>query len=91
MTKPFQPLELVARVKAQLRRYKRCNAGAGLDRDVVVLSGLELDIAAHRCSLNGRTLSLTPTEFSILQILCQNRGRVVSSEELFLLAAGEQL
>lgn len=47
MTKPFQPLELVARVKAQLRRYKRCNAGAGQDRDVVVLSGLELDIAAH--------------------------------------------
>mgnify|MGYP003216137596 CR=1 FL=1 len=58
---------------------------------MVVLSGLELDIAAHRCSLNGRTLSLTPTEFSILQILCQNRDRVVSSEELFLLAAGEQL
>ena len=65
ITKPFLPLELVARVKAQLRRYKRLN------------------IKTHECTLNEKPLSLTPTEFSILQILCQNIGNVVSAEELF--------
>ena len=83
MTKPFQVLELVARVKAQLRRYKRYNTNREQDSNVIVLSGLEIDVAAHKCMLNGQPLSLTPTEFSILQILCQNRGSVVSSEELF--------
>ena len=83
MTKPFQPLELVARVKAQLRRYKRYNAGPEHVSEIIVLSGLSLDIKSHTCTLNEHPLSLTPTEFSILQILCQNKGRVVSSEELF--------
>ena len=83
MTKPFQPLELVARVKAQLRRYKCYNAGPEHDSEIIVLSGLSLDIKSHTCTLNEHPLSLTPTEFSILQILCQNKGRVVSSEELF--------
>lgn len=83
LTKPFQTLELVARVKAQLRRYKRYNINPEQDKNMLTLSGLEIDINAHRCVLNGQVLSLTPTEFSILQILCQNKGRVVSSEELF--------
>lgn len=83
ITKPFQALELVARVKAQLRRYKRYNANAEQSKNMIIFSGLEMDVSAHKCMLNGRLLSLTPTEFSILQILCQNRGRVVSSEELF--------
>ena len=83
MTKPFQPLELVARVKAQLRRYKQYNAGAASCGGVLVISGLVLDPRAHTCTLNDRPLSLTPTEFSLLQILCEHRGEVVSSEELF--------
>lgn len=83
MTKPFQPLELVARVKAQLRRYKRYNTGAEQNDGVLVISGLVLDRKAHTCTLNDCPLSLTPTEFSILQILCENKGEVVSSEELF--------
>lgn len=85
MTKPFQPLELVARVKAQLRRYKRYNADPKQDEGVIIHSGLVLDIKAHSCTLNGKQLSLTPTEFSILQILCQKKGSVVSAEELFRL------
>ena len=85
MTKPFQPLELVARVKAQLRRYKRYNASRDQNSDLIILSGLVLDVKAHRCTLNDKPLSLTPTEFSILQILCQRKGSVVSAEELFLL------
>ena len=49
----------------------------------LVISGLVLDRRAHTCTLNDRPLSLTPTEFSILQILCEHKGEVVSSEELF--------
>lgn len=83
MTKPFQPLELVARVKAQLRRYKRYNASPEQSDGVIVISGLALDSRAHTCTLNDRPLVLTPTEFSILQILCENKGEVVSSEDMF--------
>lgn len=85
MTKPFLPLELVARVKAQLRRYKRYNAGMENDESVISVSGLVLNSKTHECTLNERPLNLTPTEFSILWILCQRRGQVVSAEELFYL------
>ncbi|MDE6759612.1 MAG: VanR-ABDEGLN family response regulator transcription factor [Lachnospiraceae bacterium] len=83
MTKPFLPLEMVARVKAQLRRYKRYNTGNMKDEDIIEHSGLVLNIRTHECILNETPLSLTPTEFSILQILCQHKGEVVSAEELF--------
>ena len=82
MTKPFLPLELVARVKAQLRRYKRYNTGAPRE-DVLEISGLVLNVGTHECFLNEKPLNLTPTEFSILRILCQRKGQVVSAEELF--------
>lgn len=82
ITKPFLPLELAARVKAQLRRYKRYNTGARQE-DVLELSGLTLNIRSHECLLNDRPLNLTPTEFAILRILCQHKGQVVSAEELF--------
>lgn len=84
MTKPFLPLELVARVKAQLRRYKRYNTG-GTQEDVLEISGLTLNVSSHECFLNEKPLNLTPTEFAILRILCQRRGQVVSAEELFRL------
>lgn len=83
ITKPFLPLELVARVKAQLRRYKRYNAGAEQEEDIIVHAGLVLNIKTHECTLNEKPLALTPTEFSILRILCQQKGNVVSAEELF--------
>ncbi|MBO1720755.1 VanR-ABDEGLN family response regulator transcription factor [Extibacter sp. GGCC_0201] len=83
ITKPFLPLELVARVKAQLRRYKRYNVEEGPKEDVIVHSGLVINVRTHECTLNERPLSLTPTEFSILHILCRKKGTVVSSEELF--------
>lgn len=87
VTKPFRPLELVARVKAQLRRYKRYNPslpqGRDETEDILLHSGLEMDIHTHECLLNGKPLTLTPTEFSILYILLSRKGKVVSSEELF--------
>ncbi len=83
ITKPFLPLELVARVKAQLRRYKRYNTGKGQPSDVLIHSGLVINVKNHECTLNEKPLSLTPTEFSILRILVKKKGNVVSSEELF--------
>ena len=90
ITKPFIPLELVARVKAQLRRFKRYNTGVKQEEDVLVNGGLILNIKTRECTLNEKPLSLTPTEFSILRILCQNKGNVVSSEEMFRSIWGEE-
>ena len=89
ITKPFKPLELVARVKAQLRRYKSYNVSASalnVQKDSIGFfehNGLTLDVRTYVCTLNGQALPLTPTEFSILRILLENKGRVVSAEELF--------
>lgn len=90
VTKPFNPLELMARVKAQLRRAGRYNEGARDQSHIFEWGGLCIDRDAHRCSLCGRELSLTPTEFEILWLLCQSDGRVLSSEELFERVWGEK-
>jgi len=91
VTKPFRPLELVARVKAQLRRFTRYNSSEPSREDkVIAFAGLVLNKDTHECTLNERPLSLTPTEFSILWVLASNRGRVVSSEELFREVWGEK-
>ncbi len=83
ITKPFNPLELVARVKTQLRRYTRYNSGEQRESDEISIRGLTILKSSHKCSLNGRDLALTPMEFNILWYLCEHRGTVVSSEELF--------
>lgn len=85
VTKPFRPLELVARVKSQLRRYKRYNTMKTMEErnNVYIHSDIELDAKAHQCHVNGKPVMLTPTEFSILRILLENKGNVVSAEELF--------
>ncbi len=90
ITKPFLPLELVARVKAQLRRYKRYNTNAPVEEDVIVHSGLVLNSKTHECYLNEKPLNLTPTEFSILQILCRHLGQVISAEQLFYQVWGDE-
>lgn len=85
ITKPFLPLELVARIKSQLRRYKKYNP-ARLDGevgDLLVHLGLEMNVKTYECTLNGKPLILTSTEFAILRILLENKGCVISSEELF--------
>jgi two-component system, OmpR family, response regulator VanR len=91
ITKPFRPLEVVARVKAQLRRFTKYNTSESTqEENTIVFSGMVLDKEKHECTLNEKSLSLTPTEFSILWALASNRGRVVSSEELFQKVWGEK-
>lgn len=85
ITKPFRPLEMVARVKAQLRRYKMYNPAQTEETAarVIVHSGLVMNVDTHECFLNEKPLVLTPTEFSLLRILLEKKGNVVSAEELF--------
>ncbi len=90
ITKPFNPLEVVARVKAQLRRYKRYNEAAREDREIFDYGGLIVNHATHECTLYGEAIQLTPTEFNILWLLAQNHGKVVSSEELYEGVWGER-
>lgn len=90
ITKPFNPLELVARVKTQLRRYTRYNVPEPEEPGEIGIRGLFISKAGHKCVLNGVELSLTPTEFSILWYLCSRQGQVVSSEELFESVWGEK-
>ncbi|NLM12622.1 MAG: VanR-ABDEGLN family response regulator transcription factor [Epulopiscium sp.] len=91
VTKPFKPLELVARVKAQLRRFTKYNSSEPLREDkIIAFAGLVLNKDTHECTLNEKPLNLTPTEFDILWVLASNRGRVVSSEELFQEVWGEK-
>ncbi len=92
VTKPFNPLELVARVKAQLRRSTRYNdAERGKpDRDVIDIGGLTVNRANHACWLFEKPIILTPIEFDILWMLCENRGQVISAERLFETVWGEK-
>ena len=82
ITKPFTPRELTARVKAQLRRYTRYNEASAPELSMDV-GNLSISKETHECTLNGKRVSLTPIEFDILWLLCENRGKVISAEELF--------
>ena len=92
ITKPFNPLELVARVKTQLRRYTRYNSGEAAPQEMTEYDfrGLEISRVTHKCVLFGEERALPPLECSILWHLCEKRGQVVSSEELFEAVWGEQ-
>ena len=82
--KPFEPLELMARVKAQLGRFTRYNDGNGMNQDdTLEIAGLILNRSTHQCTYGEEEVTLTPLEFSILWILTKNRGKVISSENLF--------
>lgn len=83
ITKPFNPLEVVARIKTQLRRYRKYNSGEQPTAQEYDIRGLTINRESHRCVLYGNELQLTPIEFSILWYLCERKGKVVPSEELF--------
>lgn len=93
ITKPFSPPELVARVRAQLRRFKRYNATGEKpqsEKTEIDIRGLQISSKTHICILDGKVISLTPIEFSILWYLCSRKGEVVSGEELFEAVWGER-
>ena len=82
ITKPFNPLEVVARVKAQLRRYKKYTESI-TDTEWIYHKGLTLNQKSKQVSINGKEIKLTPTEFKVLEVLLQRKGEVLSGEELF--------
>lgn len=83
VTKPFNPLELLARVKAQLRRYKSYSVAKPVNTEVFECSGMCINRQEHTVTLFEEPVNLTPTEFEILWLLCENAGTVVSSEKIF--------
>ena len=80
ITKPFMPLELLARVKAQLRRYTSYNQN---QNKIIAIKDLTLDKDKHECLKNGQKIPLTPTEFAILYLLAENENKVITTEKLF--------
>jgi len=84
ITKPFNPLELVARVRSQLRRYVDLgNFAKKASEDEIVIDHLIINKISHVVTLEGHEVKLTPIEYNILLLLAENRGRVFSSEELY--------
>ena len=84
VTKPFNPLEVLARVRAQLRRYARLG-GMSVKNSDLSCGGIVMDDDAKQVTLNGEEISLTPTEYDILRLLLQNPGKVFSSREIYAL------
>ena len=83
VTKPFNPLELLARVKAQLRRYKKYDSSNKANTNIYERNGMIINKHEHTVMLYEKNINLTPTEFEILWLLCENAGNVVSSEKIF--------
>ncbi|MEG0365781.1 MAG: response regulator transcription factor, partial [Coprobacillus sp.] len=86
VTKPFVPMELLARVAAQLRRYSRYLSAVKdtntLDSSLIV-GGLELNLDTKQVSVNGKNVKVTPIEFKILQLLMEYPGKVFSAENIY--------
>lgn len=82
ITKPFNPLELIARVKSQLRRY--VNLGSmEIKKGVFKTGGLEVDDEQKTVTVDGQPIVMTPTEFGILKLLTENAGKVFSMEQIY--------
>lgn len=85
ITKPYNPLELIARVKAHLRRYLTLGSAVSSDEraDRITVGGLELDKQTKSVTADGEKRTLTATEYKILELLMSNAGRVFSAEEIY--------
>ena len=82
ITKPFNPSELVARVKSKLRRYTQLGA-MQIKETQIVIRGLVLDTESKSVTVDGEAVRLTPLEYKILELLCRHPGRVFSTEEIY--------
>lgn len=83
ITKPFNPLELIARVKSQIRRYTKLNTIATTTGDEIEIDDLVINVSTHEVKINGKDVKLTPREFDILELLARNRGMVFSMEKIY--------
>lgn len=83
VTKPFNPIELIARVRSQLRRFMQLGGGAKEIGDGYIIGGIELNDSSKRVTVDGEEVSLTPTEYEILKLLMRNKGRVMSPKEIY--------
>ncbi len=82
VTKPFSPLELLARVKSQVRRYTMFGA-METKPSVLTTGGLSLDTEAHLCTVDGEEVRLTATEYKIVEYLMRNLGKTLSSTQIY--------
>jgi len=84
VTKPFNPVELLARVKSQLRRYLQLGGGVPLaDKSLLTVGNITLNDKAKAVTVDGETVNLTPTEYEILKLLMQHPGEVFSPKEIY--------
>lgn len=86
ITKPFNPMELVARVKSQLRRYLQLGSQtvtSSTNKDILEVNGLRINTATKQVFVDGKEVRLTPTEFKILSLLMRNKGRVFSISDIY--------
>ncbi len=91
ITKPFDPIEVQARVRSHLRRYMRLGGRAEpeVKKDVITIGGVELDDGAKSVTVDGEPVSLTPIEYNILHLLMRNPNRVFSSAQIYELVWNE--
>ena len=82
VTKPFNPVELLARVKSQLRRYTQLG-GANITPEVLIIGGIALNDKTKIVTVDGEKISLTPKEYDILKLFMENPGRVMSPKEIY--------
>lgn len=90
ITKPFNPSELVARVKSQLRRYLRLGGSVETDSKIII-DGMEIDTEKKRVTVDGTEVKLTPMEYKILVLLAENRGKVFSADDIYRHAWNEDV
>ncbi|MBQ6717852.1 MAG: response regulator transcription factor [Clostridia bacterium] len=84
ITKPFNPVEMLARVRSQIRRYTKLGGSmAQSDDDILTVGGISLNDASKIVTVDGDAVNLTPTEYEILKLLMQNKGRVMSQKEIY--------
>ena len=83
VTKPFVPVEVLARIRSQLRRYAQLGSRPEPDSDLLTVGGVTLDDRTKTVNVEGEPVSLTPTEYAILHLLMENPGKVFSTKNLY--------
>ena len=83
LTKPFNPLELIARIKSQLRRYMKMSGASLINKNEIEIGDMKINVATHEVTVANQAVKLTPREFFILELLARNQGMVMSAEQIY--------